>query len=1418
MRTTVNAFRAGTAKEEQGPPALFGAVFAEEWREILGRRARWAAPGGNTPLAAIEDVFVHIDAGEAGTWRVPLDGQSEWVRREQVDAQTCDLWLEDECFRDGGDRDFLDVHLRVTRDDARGLATVRLLDRPPGKTSEYFSSLRARTPSGEQVLLGRLYRPGGTQPGAEVVLATRPPTDLVGLALSGGGIRSATFCLGLLQGLERLRLLPVFDYLSTVSGGGYVGGWWSGWLARRDEGARAYVRLPAWPNPPIPAPLDKRLSYEPESPAQPDGPGRLRWEGVMSEADRDTLVRSMQADPGCAAAVRELYGRSQLFPPPERVEPERAVGYLRAGPGCPAAGPAGPATAQPLTESGMTAGDDPVHHLRLFSNFLTPRKGALSGDTWRAAAVVVRNLALTWLVLLPILFLTVLAARVYFIWEPSRPLPSGGVIAAVGPAQDGSAAAAQLFPGAARAALDSAQRAIRAGGLAMWMARADFDVISRRIDQLTERLDLMSDEQRASDHGVALRGELDSWKRSYVEALRYRALHAARPLIVLAAWLALLTLLWLCCLRDRPNKRDVAMVIGGVVALAGLGLCVAAYSLAADAVPDDAKVAAQLTAEWLPGAARPAVAWASATAVAVVGGVLLFLYVFWPVGNSGATESGRNPVRRGRIAKAQAALLALFCATAAVLAVAGFSWEGPMYMFTSYDVVASAGGWAAVLSAVGGALYTVVAASPTGGGDHRRREPSPVGRVVFAVTPVLVLLVLAAGLSGLAFRVLKLTADDPTRTHWLTAATFIGVMACFFFAGNEIRWRTRPGLWPWVLLGTSVALLVFAGIGYHHVLALPGPTVRRSAPDVTVVAVLAALAVLVAGLILFRLLAPDLTAAAARRDTARRGWRARAAGLYPATFLEGHRNRAPVVGLLLLAGALAGYFGGSLAGTLLVDESAHPHASKWLLVGQPFAALSLCLLFVVFELYLGEGKNQRTLGLLMAAWLIVVALVAIRLARESRQVIPPDLEPKWVQTYVAVHLMALSFCWVVALGWAADPNALSLHAFYRSRLVRAYLGASNPARARSANQITDSVPGDDVPLSDLRGCRAGGPYHLVNTTLNLVATRDVATAQRSAAAFLLSARSCGSVRTGYRPTAEYMGGRMTLGTAVAVSGAAASPNMGSKSYGSALAMLMTLLNIRLGFWAPNPNGRRWQSPQARLWPYHTFREFASQTNDLGTFCYLTDGGHFDNTGVYSLVERGCRYIVAADCGADPDRGLQDLGDLIRRCRIDFGAEISLDVRPLTAGKDHDARPFVVGTIEFDPAHLAHLRSDGPREGVIVWFKPRVTAAIDRADVRQYRRQSRVFPQQTTADQWFDEAQFESYRQHGESAALAAFAPERVPAIGRIGASVRDGTFDRRDVDALFQEVRMIGAAPAGQGTDAPDPARDERAAAAAGRV
>jgi len=357
---------------------------------------------------------------------------------------------------------------------------------------------------------------------------------------------------------------------------------------------------------------------------------------------------------------------------------------------------------------------------------------------------------------------------------------------------------------------------------------------------------------------------------------------------------------------------------------------------------------------------------------------------------------------------------------------------------------------------------------------------------------------------------------------------------------------------------------------------------------------------------------------------------------------------------------------------------------------------------------------------------------------------------------VGIGLATFLVTTVVGLGWMADPNLIALHNFYKARLVRAYLGASNAGKRRSI-EITETAPNDDVLLTALQGAyQRGGPVHIINTTLNLVGGRDLSTAQRYAAPFTLSPEVCGSARTGYHRTVDYMSGKLTVGTAVAASGAAVSTNMGSKSVSAALALLLALFNIRLGVWAPTPSRSRWFESQARLWPFYLLREALSQTNDLGTYCYLTDGGHFDNTGLYSLVERGCRYILMLDSGADAQPCFSDVGEAIRRCRIDFGAEINLvdgvqDFIKVSGGKlakVHYAR----GTIRYKTKHLQMLGWTDAEiatgsEGTVVWIKPVVTSR-DSVDVRQYKLENSVFPQQTTADQWYDESQFESYRSLG----------------------------------------------------------------------
>jgi len=238
-----------------------------------------------------------------------------------------------------------------------------------------------------------------------------------------------------------------------------------------------------------------------------------------------------------------------------------------------------------------------------------------------------------------------------------------------------------------------------------------------------------------------------------------------------------------------------------------------------------------------------------------------------------------------------------------------------------------------------------------------------------------------------------------------------------------------------------------------------------------------------------------------------------------------------------------------------------------------------------------------------------------------------------------------------------------------------------------------------------------------------------------------------------------------------------------------MAMLLTILNVRLGYWVATPDRSDWQTPQARLWPFYLLREFLSNTNDLSDFCYLTDGGHFDNTGLYPLVERGCRFLVVADCGADPGTSFADLGNAIRRCRIDFGADIQLDLSSFRKGKGTKALGhFIKGKIVYSEAHLAKLgwkdvKDPSKRTGEIILFKPSLLTSQpdESADVRQYGFENPDFPQQATTNQWFDEAQFESYRRLGETCARSAFQKKDAHGVAR-------------DIDAIERLKEKIGRA------------------------
>jgi hypothetical protein len=356
--------------------------------------------------------------------------------------------------------------------------------------------------------------------------------------------------------------------------------------------------------------------------------------------------------------------------------------------------------------------------------------------------------------------------------------------------------------------------------------------------------------------------------------------------------------------------------------------------------------------------------------------------------------------------------------------------------------------------------------------------------------------------------------------------------------------------------------------------------------------------------------------------------------------------------------------------------------------------------------------------------------------------VPPFGGEAWQVLAAAAILLFLG----LTMGWFVNVNRFSLQAMYRNRLVRAYLGATN--KHRDPNLFTGFDPHDNLRLHELRPNR---PWPVVNIALNLVGGDDLAWQQRKAESFTATPLHCGSARLGYRRSQVYGGENgISVGTAVATSGAAASPNMGYHS-SPALTFLLALFNARLGAWMGNP-GAAGAKTYTRGGPIQSARplvdEALGRTDDTHPYVYLSDGGHFENLGLYEMVRRRCRLIVVCDAGCDPNCDFDDLGNAIRKVRIDLGVPIDFEpriaIRPKRVGERVERSAYcAVGTIRY-----AAVDGPGAECGRLLYIKPTI---IDQEpyDVTNYSRRSPDFPHEGTADQWFSESQFESYRRLGE---------------------------------------------------------------------
>ncbi|MEP6917770.1 MAG: hypothetical protein ABJC89_19135, partial [Acidobacteriota bacterium] len=394
----------------------------------------------------------------------------------------------------------------------------------------------------------------------------------------------------------------------------------------------------------------------------------------------------------------------------------------------------------------------------------------------------------------------------------------------------------------------------------------------------------------------------------------------------------------------------------------------------------------------------------------------------------------------------------------------------------------------------------------------------------------------------------------------------------------------------------------------------------------------------------------------------------------------------------------------------------------------------------------GESKKSLAGGIkeMMAAVapFVFIAGLLVGVSYVLDALVRNNAESDWISVGAGLHDAHASFLTVSGIALLAcvaglilmaarvDINQFSLNAFYRNRLVRCYLGATRSER--TPQNFTGFDGADGIALASLGETPLSGPLHIINCALNLGGSSDLSLHTRHSAAFSLTPFYCGSAyesrdstgarsELGFVPTAVFGGktGAPTLGQAISVSGAAASPNMGYHT-SPVTAFLLTVFNVRLGWWFPNPGktaARTSPSPPFSL--SYLLAELFGGATDTSRFVMISDGGHFENLAAYELIRRRCRVIIINDGECDQKLTFEGLGTLIRVCDVDFGVKIRIDVGEIrtAAATPWSRKRWAVGSIDY---------GDGGPEGVLIYLKASMTGREDAA-VLQYKASHPAFP-------------------------------------------------------------------------------------------
>jgi hypothetical protein len=349
-------------------------------------------------------------------------------------------------------------------------------------------------------------------------------------------------------------------------------------------------------------------------------------------------------------------------------------------------------------------------------------------------------------------------------------------------------------------------------------------------------------------------------------------------------------------------------------------------------------------------------------------------------------------------------------------------------------------------------------------------------------------------------------------------------------------------------------------------------------------------------------------------------------------------------------------------------------------------------------------------------------------------------------------------CFVVIAGFFINLNFFGIGRMYRDRIMETFMADPN-AVASGGWAYADGA--DTTFLTDVSGPKDLGPYHLINCNVVLRDTLESRFRNRGGDSFVMSHDYCGGDAVGWIATQNFGDGTMSLATATAASGAAVNPYAAGAGKGATrtplVSFMLAFFGVRLGYWVPNPL-RATRNPVGRwflrpnlLLPGIRQGILGSGFNTDARFLELTDGGHFDNTGLYELARRACDTIFLSLASADPKQSMADLANAIERIRVDFGIYIYFkdmldglhprEPTSTTSALEHSLliskTGYAIGTIEYP----------GKPSGKLIVLKSSIIKHLP-IDAIVYACQNVPYPNESTADQFFTEEQFEAYRESG----------------------------------------------------------------------